>query len=110
MTTNMNELKTLQEEGDKLFDEISFEDLMQLIDFSGDNDEPYRIACDNKIKAFIQQERQKSFTLGMMKGVEMVEGVIRENQKGTFTDDAGHDCWYVDSLLLDVAKLKQELK
>lgn len=30
---------------------------------------------------------------------ERLAGLIRENRKGSFTDDAGNDCWYVDDLL-----------
>ncbi len=36
--------------------------------------------------------------------------LVKSNSKGSFTDDGGHDCWYIDSLLSHLTKLKEELK
>lgn len=30
---------------------------------------------------------------------EMILDLVQENREGTFTDDAGHDCWYIDDLI-----------
>ena len=30
---------------------------------------------------------------------ETILKVIQGNYVGTFTDDAGHDCWYIDKLI-----------
>lgn len=37
---------------------------------------------------------------GERKGVitEIIK-LVQENHKGTFTDDAGNDCWYIDDLV-----------
>ena len=31
--------------------------------------------------------------------MKKVKTLININQKGTFTDDAGNNCWYIDDLL-----------
>jgi hypothetical protein len=35
---------------------------------------------------------------------EIVE-LIKSNSKGSFTDDGGNDCWYIDSLLSAIEEL-----
>jgi hypothetical protein len=46
--------------------------------------------CYQDIEKLLSQTRKECYD-------EMRE-MINTNQKGTFTDDGGNDCWYIDSL------------
>ncbi len=102
MGTNMNELKTLQEEGDKVLEN----------EFSGWWD--YKSLLTERIEDFIQAERQKAYTLGMMKGVEMVEGVVKEMDKfgcaDLYSQPDDDELILQSKLLALLENLKQELK
>lgn len=50
---------------------------------------------------------KKAIQSAIKEAVEECIEIIEENQKGTFTDDAGHDCWYIDSL---VKRLREYIK
>ena len=47
------------------------------------------------LKEFIRQELTLAHTDGRQAGLKEAEELVRENRKGTFTDDAGDDRWYV---------------
>ena len=36
--------------------------------------------------------------------------IVKMNSKGSFTDDAGNDCWYIDELIETLSKQKLKLK
>jgi hypothetical protein len=43
-------------------------------------------------------------------GIEEAINWVQVNQKGTFTDEAGHDCWYIDDLVKALKELKKKAK
>jgi ABC-type bacteriocin/lantibiotic exporter with double-glycine peptidase domain len=49
-----------------------------------------RIKTVEDLEKLLSQTRKECYD-------EMRE-MINTNQKGTFTDDGGNDCWYIDSL------------
>ncbi len=89
----MNELKTLQEEGDKVLEN----------EFSGWWD--YKSLLTERIEDFIQAERQKSYTLGIMKGVELVEGELPK-----YPPNSDREELVLEQIKGIINKLKQELK
>lgn len=89
----MNELKTLQEEGDKVLEN----------EFSGWWD--YKSLLTERIEDFIQAERQKAYTLGIMKGVELVEGELPK-----YPPNSDREELVLEQIKGIINKLKQELK
>jgi hypothetical protein len=57
------------------------------------------IPTPRTICEWIREEREKAFKAGQQDMLERVRVEINTNQKGTFTDDADNDCWYIDDLL-----------
>ena len=59
---------------------------------------------ENDIKDFISQllktQREEI--------VSEIEGIVKENRKGTFTDDGGNDCWYIDDLVKELKILENK--
>jgi hypothetical protein len=123
----VNELKTLQEEGEK-----EFEREWRLLFNSGDDRMKYPTQF-RVLRAMIFVNREKVFKLGIMKGVELVEGVVKRNIEienwshsvGSHSDDRGGDsdieCTCrekevrykqeaLNSVLSNITKLKQESK
>lgn len=49
----------------------------------------------NEMKDFIESEIDLAVA---NKEKEIVE-LIKSNSKGSFTDDGGNDCWYIDDLI-----------
>ena len=51
------------------------------------------------IREIIREAHQQGFK----EAVKKIKKSVNTNQKGTFTDDGGNDCWYLDKLntLLD---------
>lgn len=97
----MNELKTLQEETIKDFWTI-----------------PELHKSADTIDDFIVLAMQKAYTLGMMKGIELVEGVV---EKEASAKHDNHEDWQYGNCDCDgvfdyseiqhiIKKLKQELK
>lgn len=39
---------------------------------------------------------------------ERIIEFVQENRKGTFTDDGGNDCWYIDDLVKALKELSQQ--
>ena len=64
-------------------------------------DESQNGEATKALKSFIRTELAKA------KGEERERIIefVQINQKGTFTDDGGNDCWYIDDL---VNSLKEE--
>ena len=56
----------------------------------------------NNVKSFIRTELAKA------KGEERERIIefVQINQKGTFTDDGGNDCWYIDDLVNSLKEKK----
>lgn len=134
----MTDLKTLQEEIvqiESLIKVVSDTDILDTPDVEDFYRNEDRIIngshIDNAwealaLKGKIGELLQKSYTLGMMKGVEMVEGVMPEKEEtnypkydGTDTpeDFRNTDCKLVQGwnmchseILSSITKLKQELK
>lgn len=107
----MNELKTLQEEEIAKYKE----------EFIAYNNIPYATVERNGIPCnagsyhifALEEAIQKSFTLGLMKGVEMVEGVVPKERSMIGTGTYQADNYYNDcrsEILSNITKLKQELK
>lgn len=40
-----------------------------------------------------------AFEMGQKAREAEIMKIVEENSKGSFTDDAGNDCWYIDDLL-----------
>lgn len=53
--------------------------------------------------AFVEAFAEKVWNTAIESAVE----VARDNRKGTFTDEGGNDCWYVDSLVVSLLALKK---
>jgi hypothetical protein len=86
---------------DKKIEDWSFE--KHYIDFKTIED---RDRCLKWIEDLLQSEHIKW-------NKEMRE-MINTNQKGTFTDEVGNDCWYIDDLnkafdQLDTLQVKKEV-
>lgn len=113
----MNELKTLQEVGDKLFNEefsVTRYGTTAQEFHEGEGLKPEVYCSDEptpeQIKDFIHQERQKSFTLGIMKGVELVEGkIMLMSMTGEAIDTNGYQD-VINRVIAKLSELKQELK
>lgn len=58
----------------------------------------------DNIKKFISQllltQRQQL--------ISEIEGIVKENRKGTFTDEGGNDCWYIDDLVKELKILEKK--
>jgi len=40
--------------------------------------------------------------------ISEIEGIVKENRKGTFTDEGGNDCWYIDDLVKELKILENK--
>jgi hypothetical protein len=60
----------------------------------------------SKLWNFIRQTREQA----KQEGIEEAINWVQVNQKGTFTDEAGHDCWYIDDLVKALKELKKKAK
>lgn len=105
METNMNELKTLQEEEKS---SIVGGIVMVCGNVYNENKKEITKEVGDYILYVVEQERQKSNTLGMMKGVEMVEGVVARERDTWAKESIGDKA--LQSLEMALVKLKQELK
>lgn len=107
----MNELKTLQEEEMtvKILNILAWQQNITNQGFNYTGEKDWAL---NKIRGLLQE----SFTLGIMKGVEVVEGVVPEEKKGTgelLTDESVYTQGYNNyryEFISNLNKLKQELK
>lgn len=102
MGTNMNELKTLQEDTLKQF-KIKFDYLQKRVYET--SSEYYDVTCREEVANFIEAVIQKSYTLGMMKGVEMVEGELPK-----YPPNSDREELVLEQIKGIINKLKQELK
>ena len=111
METNMNELKTLQEEEKS---SIVGGIVMVCGNVYNENKKEITKEVGDYILYVVEQERQKSNTLGMMKGVEMVEGVVKEMDKfgcaDLYSQPDDDELILQSKLLALLENLKQELK
>jgi hypothetical protein len=91
----MTNLTKFKEEGDREFDE-KIEELSQLGEPKTAED---AVRYYKEVKNHIHQREDKAYQLGQQDMLERVREEINMNQIGSFTDDAGNDCWYIDDLL-----------
>ena len=63
-----------------------------------------------ELSAFLRQVATDAYNEGREEGLKEVEKAVGENHKGTFTDEAGHDCWYIDALKNLINQLKNHEK
>jgi len=65
---------------------------------------------DNKVvtKLFWKEGYELGVRVERNRVFDEVIEMIKENQKGTFTDDGGNDCWYIDDLEKKINQLKSE--
>ncbi len=56
--------------------------------------------CKAVISKTIQQQREDL--------IKEIEGIVKENRKGTFTDEGGNDCWYIDDLVKELKVLEKK--
>ncbi len=54
----------------------------------------------NFISKTLQQQREEI--------IKEIEGIVKENRKGTFTDEGGNDCWYIDDLVKELKVLEKK--
>jgi hypothetical protein len=52
------------------------------------------------LKQTLQQQREEIIS-------EIID-LVKENRKGTFTDDGGNDCWYIDDLVKELKILENK--
>ena len=58
----------------------------------------------------ILEEFKKTLTQVHNSAIEGCVELVKMNSKGSFTDDAGNDCWYIDELIETLSKQKLKLK
>lgn len=71
----MTPLQQLHEEGDKEFE--IYKNSFTIYDKSLHN----YVLDEDKLKYFIQSEREKAFTLGQISGVELAEGCLKDTEE-----------------------------
>lgn len=76
-------------------EETTTEERFEKFDEYGKIDMAIGNSRKKKLLAFIKQE--KDLTREQVKS-EIIK-FVQENHKGTFTDNAGNDCWYIDELV-----------
>lgn len=52
-----------------------------------------------KVVIFIQEQINLAKQAGIREERERIKELVQENHDGTFTDDGGNDCWYIDKLV-----------
>lgn len=103
----MNELKTLQEEKE-LLQNHGEKRIRDLSDYRFASEEA-RLGIIHIVRHEIMKAFEKAHTLGMMKGVELVEGVVPEEAYVEIQSDSGfNQCR--SEILSNITKIKQELK
>jgi hypothetical protein len=60
---------------------------------------------NNDIENIINTYIDKAFQEGKKEEREEIIKDVQLNYKGTFRDDAGNDCWYIDDLVKHLTKL-----
>lgn len=48
----------------------------------------------------------RSYQMGRKEALKEAVEVVKSNSKGSFTDLAGHDCWYIDELVATLSALQ----
>ena len=58
----------------------------------------------------ILEEFKKTLTQVHNSAIEGCVKIVKMNSKGSFTDDAGNDCWYIDELVKTLLEEKLKIK
>lgn len=68
------------------------------------------IRCKVALKEIKELDKLHSKTLQQQREeiISEIEGIVKENRKGTFTDEGGNDCWYIDDLVKELKVLEKK--
>ena len=97
-------LQTLKEESDKEFDALNVYDSL-----NGRPEECHLFDnIDKQIKSFLHLQLEKAYTIGLRKGVEMVEERVEKERLTWASESIGEVA--VKSVAMAINKIKEELK
>lgn len=65
-----------------------------------------KLFTDKEMQSFLSTAIQEGYELGLKDVIDMV----KENREGSFTDDGGNDCWYIDELVKQLQLLLKKEK